>query len=160
MAWIQYTISSIVIYDDSGRVLTSLPLTATGAELSAAFGSLGGSTQDPDWSTFLQELLQSPMLGAAQLGAQAIIGAELPAADGERRERLLRANTALASLPAVLLAAASPGGDPGLFVGAWLILRQASLVSPEIAAAIAQLAVGCHLPEELVRSLGAPGQPP
>jgi hypothetical protein len=113
----------------------------------------------PDWGGFLQQLLQSPMLGAAQLGAEAIIGAELPMANAERTEQLLRAVNALTSLTSGLAVASLPSGDSGLFVGAWLLLREASLVAPEIAAAMAQLATAYSLPEDLIRSLGAPDQP-
>jgi len=112
----------------------------------------------PDWSAFLAALLQSSMLGAAQIGAQQILDAELPSAEGLRLERLRRASTALSSIPAVLLAAAS-SGDPSLFIGAWLILRQAGLVAPEVASGLAQLATAYDLPEDLIRSLGAPDQP-
>lgn len=110
----------------------------------------------PDWPGFLAELLLSPALGAAQISARQILAAELPTADGTRLERLLRASTALNSLPALLLSAASPGGTPELFIGAWLTLRQANLVSPDVASAMSQLAVAYHLPADLIRSLGAP----
>jgi hypothetical protein len=113
----------------------------------------------PDWPGFLAALLQSATFGAAQIGAQQILHDELPTAEGIRQERLLRASTALASLPAVLLAAAQ-SGDPGLFIGAWLSLRQAALVAPDVAAAMAQLATAYNLPADLIRSLGATPQPP
>jgi hypothetical protein len=111
-----------------------------------------------NWPAFLAALLQSATFGAAQIGAQQILDAELPTAEGLRLERLLRASTALASLPAVLLAAAQ-SGDPSLFIGAWLSLRQADLVAPDVATGIAQLATAYNLPEDLIRSLGAPDQP-
>jgi hypothetical protein len=114
---------------------------------------------EPDWGGFLQQLLQSPMLGAAQLGAEAIIGAELPTANAERTEQLLRAVNALTSLTSGLAVASLPSGDSGLFVGAWLLLREASLVAPEIAAAMAQLAAVYHIPQSLIDSLGAPSEP-
>jgi hypothetical protein len=113
----------------------------------------------PDWGGFLQQLLQSPMLGAAQLGAEAIIGAELPTANAERTEQLLRAVNALTGLTSGLAVASLPSGDSGLFVGAWLLLREASLVAPEIAAAMAQLAAVHHIPQSLIDSLGAPDEP-
>jgi hypothetical protein len=114
---------------------------------------------EPDWGGFLQQLLQSPMLGAAQLGAEAIIGAELPTADANRTEQLLRAVNALTSLTSGLAVASLPSGDSGLFVGAWLLLREASLVAPEIASAMTQLAVSYHIPQSLIDSLGAPSEP-
>jgi len=112
----------------------------------------------PDWPAFLAALLQSATFGAAQIGAQQILHDDLPTAEGIRQERLLRASTALSSLPAVLLAAAS-SGDPSLFVGAWLSLRQAGLVTPDVATGLAQLATAYNLPTDLIRSLGAPDQP-
>jgi hypothetical protein len=113
----------------------------------------------PDWGGFLRQLLQSPMLGAAQLGAEAIIGAELPTANAERTEQLLKAVNALTSLTSGLAVASLPSGDSGLFEGAWLLLREASLVAPEIAAAMAQLAAVYHIPQSLIDSLGAPSEP-
>ena len=112
----------------------------------------------PDWPGFQTQLLQSEAFAAARIGARQILEAELPTAEGVRQQRLLRAATALSDIGAVVLAAASQN-DPGLFIGAWLILRQANLVSPEIAAGMAQIATAYHLPPELIRSLGAPDQP-
>ena len=109
----------------------------------------------PDWPGFLAALLQSAEFGAAQIGAQHILHDELPTAEGIRQDRLLRASTALVSLPAVLLAAAQ-SGDPGLFIGAWLSLRQADLVAPGVATGMAQMATAYNLPTDLIRSLGAP----
>lgn len=111
----------------------------------------------PDWNGFQAELLQSATFAAARIGARQILDAELPTADGVRLQRLLRAATALSDIGAVVLAAASQN-DAGLFIGAWLILRQANLVSPEVAAGMAQLATAYHLPADLIRSLGAPEQ--
>ena len=108
----------------------------------------------PDWSGFLSQLLLSPDLAGAQLQAQQMIAEELQTAEGERQQQLLTAYTALNSLPAVL-AAAAPTGGPGLFVDAWLALRQAQLVSPEVAGALAQLAQAHHLPADLIDALVA-----
>jgi hypothetical protein len=41
---------------------------------------------------------------------------------------------------------------------AWISLRQADLVDPEVATGMAQLAAGYNLPQDLIRSLGAPDQ--
>jgi hypothetical protein len=112
----------------------------------------------PDWPAFLAALLQSATFGAAQIGAQQILHDELLTAEGIRQERLLRASTALTSLPAVLLAA-SQSGDPSLFIGAWISLRQAGLVAPDVATGMAQMATAYNLPTDLIRSLGAPEQP-
>jgi hypothetical protein len=112
----------------------------------------------PDWPGFQTQLLQSEAFAAARIGARQILDAELPTAEGLRQQRLLRAATALSDIGAVVLAAASQN-DPGLFIGAWMILRQANLVSPEVAAGMAQIATAYHLPPELIRSLGAPDQP-
>jgi hypothetical protein len=113
----------------------------------------------PNWAGFLQQLLLTPMLAAAQLGAEAIINTELPTANEVRRVQLLRAVNALGSLTGGLAIASLPTGDSGLFVGAWQLLQEASLVAPEIAAAMAQLAAAYHLPQALIDSLGAPDQP-
>ena len=111
----------------------------------------------PDWNGFQAELLQSATFAAARIGARQILDAELPTANGVRLQRLLRAATALSDIGAVVLAAASQN-DAALFIGAWLILRQANLVSPEVAAGMAQLATAYHLPDDLIRALGAPEQ--
>jgi hypothetical protein len=107
----------------------------------------------PDWPRFQAELLQSAPFAAARIGAQQALGLELPTSEGVRQQRLLRASTALSALDAAVLGAAS---DQAPFIRAWLNLRQASLVSPEVAAGMAQLATACHLPPDLIRSLGAP----
>jgi hypothetical protein len=111
----------------------------------------------PDWPGFQTQLLQSEAFAAARIAARQILEAELPTAEGVRLQRLLRAATALSDIGAVVLAAASQN-DPSLFIGAWLILRQANLVSPEVAAGMAQIATDYHLPADLIRSLGAPEQ--
>ena len=108
----------------------------------------------PDWPGFLAALLQSSNFAAAQIQARQIIDAELPAATEVRLERLLVAWTSLTVLSGVLLEAKS--GNTSLFVGAWLKLRQAQLISPDIATAMTELATAHNLPEDLVRSLGAP----
>ena len=152
---------TITITDAIGnRPPIVLGSTASAGEIEAAI-ALYHPPPDPapDWGGFLQQLLQSPMLGAAQLGAEAIIGAELPTANAERTEQLLRAVNALTSLTSGLAVASLPSGDSGLFVGAWLLLREASLVAPEIAAAMAQLAAVYHIPQSLIDSLGAPDEP-
>jgi len=157
-----YSPTTVAITDDIGdRPPIVLPIGASLEEVEQAAAAYHtASLPEPDWPGFLAALLQSAMFGAAQIGAHQILQAELPTATGVRQERLLRASTALVSLPAVLLAAASPGGDPNLFMGAWLILRQASLVSPEVAAGMTQLATAFHLPGDMIRSLGAPNQSP
>jgi hypothetical protein len=111
----------------------------------------------PDWPGFQTQLLQSEAFAAARIGARQILEDELPTAEGVRRQRLLRAATALSDIGAVVLAAASQN-DSSLFIGAWLILRQANLVSPEVAAGMAQIATAYHLPSELILSLGVPDQ--
>jgi hypothetical protein len=108
----------------------------------------------PDWTGFLSQLLLSPDLAGAQLQAQQMIAEELQTAEGERQQQLLTAYTALNSLPAVL-AAAAPTGGPGLFVDAWSALRQAQLVSPQVAGALTELAQAHHLPADLIDALGA-----
>ena len=110
----------------------------------------------PDWPGFLAALLQSSSFAAAQIQARQVIDTELPTATGVRLERLLVAWTSLNVLSGVLLKAES--GDSSLFVGAWLKLRQAQLVSPDIATAMTELATAYNLPEDLIRSLGAPDQ--
>jgi hypothetical protein len=109
----------------------------------------------PDWAGFQTELLQSATFAAARIQARAVLESELPTAEGVRQQRLLRAATALSDIGAVVLAAASQN-NPTLFVGAWLILRQANLVSSEVAIGMTQIATAYHLPEDLIRSLGAP----
>jgi hypothetical protein len=110
-------------------------------------------TPAPDWSGFQAELLQSTSFAAARIGARQALELELPTSEGVRQQRLLRANTALSALDAAVLGAAS---DQAPFIRAWLNLRQASLVSPEVAAGMAQIATACRLPPDLIRSLGAP----
>lgn len=107
----------------------------------------------PDWPGFQAELLQSAPFAAARIGARQALELELPTSEGIRQQRLLRASTALSALDAAVLGAAS---DHAPFVRAWLNLRQANLVSPEVAAGMAQIATACHLPPDLVRSVGAP----
>jgi hypothetical protein len=157
-----YSPTTVTITDDIGdRPPIVLPIGASLEDVEQAAAAYHpASSPNPNWSGFLAELLQSEMFGAAQIGANQILQAELPMATGVRQQRLLRASTALVSLPAVLLAAASPGGDPNLFMGAWLILRQADLVSPEVAAGMTQLATAFYLPGDMIRSLGATAQPP
>lgn len=108
-----------------------------------------------DWRSFQAQLLQSDSFAAALIGAQQILESELPTAEGVRLQRLLRASIALSNIGALVLAA-SAQNDPTLFIGAWLVLRQANLVSPGVATGMAQLATACHLPLDLIRSLGAP----
>jgi len=160
---ISYTANTVTITDEIGnRPPVVLSRNTTPPEQIEAAITLYHPPPDPepDWGGFLQQLLQSPMLGAAQLGAEAIIGAELPTANAERTEQLLRAVNALTSLTSGLAVASMPFGDSGLFEGAWLLLREASLVAPEIAAAMTQLAVSYHIPQSLIDSLGAPVEPP
>ena len=156
-----YAGDSITITDEVGnRPPVVLPLSTPQHEIEAAI-ILYHPPPDPapNWAGFLQQLLVTPTLAAAQLGAEAIIGAELPTANDARRVQLLRAVNALGALTGGLAIASLPAGDPGLFVGAWQLLREASLVAPEIAAAMAQLAAAYHLPQALIDSLGAPDQP-
>ena len=108
----------------------------------------------PDWPGFLAALLQSSNFAAAQIGARYAIDTELPTATGVRLDRLLMAWTSLNVLSGVLLKAES--GDSSLFIGAWLRLRQAQLVSTDIATAMTELAAAHNLPADLIRSLGAP----
>ena len=114
-------------------------------------------TPAPDWSGFQAELLQSAAFSAARLQARYILESELPVAEGVRKQRLLRAATALSDIGAVVLAAASQQ-DPSLFIGAWMILRQAHLVSTEVATGMMQIATAYNLPSNLIQSLGAPEQ--
>lgn len=111
----------------------------------------------PNWPGFQTELLQSATFSAARIQARQILEAELPTAEGVRQQRLLRAATALSDIGAVVLAAASQQ-DASLFIGAWLILRQAHLVSPEVATGMVQIATAYSLPSNLIQSLGAPEQ--
>ena len=115
------------------------------------------SAPPPNWSGFQTELLQSAAFSAARIHARQILDSELPTAEGLRQQRLLRAATALNDIGAVVLAAAAQD-DPGLFIGAWLILRQANLVSPDVAIDMRQIATAYNLPGDLIRSLGAPEQ--
>ena len=110
-------------------------------------------TPAPDWSGFQAELLQSATFSAARIQARLLLESELPIAEGVRQQRLLRAATALSAMDAAVLGAAT---DQAPFIRAWLNLRQAHLVSPEVAAGMAQLATACHLPSNLIQSLGAP----
>jgi hypothetical protein len=107
----------------------------------------------PDWPGFQAELLQSASFAAARIGARQALELELPTAEGVRQQRLLRASTALSALDAAVLGAAS---DQSPFIRAWLNLRKADLVSPDVAAGMAQIATAYHLPSDLIRSLGAP----
>ena len=108
-----------------------------------------------DWVGFQTELLQSATFSAARIQARQIIESELSTAEGVRQQRLLRAATALSDIGAVVLAAASQQ-NPSLFIGAWMILRQAHLVSPEVATGMMQIATAYNLPPNLIQSLGAP----
>jgi hypothetical protein len=118
------------------------------------FFGINGQSQ-ADWQGFQSELLQSAEFAAARIQARQILESELPTAEGVRQQRLLKASTVLSDIGAVVLAAASQN-DPSLFIGAWLILRQASLISPEVAAGMAQIATAYQLPSNLIRALGAP----
>jgi hypothetical protein len=109
----------------------------------------------PDWPGFQAELLQSATFAAARIEARQIVESELPTAEGLRLERLLRASTALSAMDAAVLGAAT---DHKPFIKAWINLRQASLVSPEVAIGMAQIATAYHLPGDLIRALGAPEQ--
>jgi hypothetical protein len=107
----------------------------------------------PNWPGFQAELLQSASFAAARIGARQALELELPKSEGVRQQRLLRASTALSAIDAAVLGAAT---DQNPFIRAWLNLRQAHLVSPEVAAGMAQIATAYHLPPDLIRSLGAP----
>jgi hypothetical protein len=126
---------------------------ATTEEAELFFG-INGQIQ-ANWQGFQTALLQSAEFAAARLLAQQILESELPAAEGVRQQRLLKASTVLADIGAIVLAAGERN-DPNLFIRAWLILRQADLVSPEVAAGMAQIATACNLPADLIDSLGAP----
>ena len=110
----------------------------------------------PNWTGFLAELLQSVTFEASRLGALQIIQSEISSAEGTRRDRLLKASTALNNLGAILLAAGNENYGPDLFIGAWLSLRQAGLIAPEVAIGMTQLATTFNMPPDLIRSLGAP----
>jgi hypothetical protein len=110
----------------------------------------------PDWPGFLTAIQSSPDLAAALRGAKLIVNNEVDTATGERKSRLLLAYMALESLSTVLLASRDPESGPELFRGAWIRLRRAELVSPEVSIAMTQLATFYNLPENLIRSLNAP----
>jgi len=110
----------------------------------------------PNWTGFLAELRQSVSFEASRLGALQIIQSEISTAEETRRDRLLKASTALNNLGAILLAAGNENYGPDLFIGAWLSLRQAGLIAPEVAIGMAQLATTYNMPPDLIRSLGAP----
>ena len=144
-------------YDPATQILKSCaPYLLNGEVFNTIAAPIPASA--PDWSGFQAELLQSATFAAARIEARQILDSELPTAEGVRLQRLLRAATALSDIGAVVLAAASQN-DPSLFIGAWLILRQANLVSPEVAIGMTQIATAYHLPADLIRSLGAPEQP-
>jgi hypothetical protein len=161
---IYYTQTSIVVTDDTdaGRPPLVLPLpgefTAEAiAAIEAAIAAyLPLLPADPDWAGFLSQLLDHPGLAAAMLGAEQLIAAELPTAAPVRREQLLVASTVLRALPAVLVAAAGSGG-PALFLSGWQSLQAASLVNPDVAAAIAAVARSHALPGDVIAVLE--GQP-
>jgi hypothetical protein len=153
MAWARYTDTSVVAYDDLGNVVTTLPRSATDYEVAAAFKAIDQANQEPNCAGFQVELLQSAAFSAARIEARQILDSELPRAENVKRDQLLRASTVISDLGAVVLATASQQ-DPTLLIGAWLILRQADLVSPDVAAGMAQIATAYHLPSQLIRAFG------
>jgi hypothetical protein len=153
MAWARYTDTSIIFYDDLGDVAATLPISATSNEVAAAFKAIHQADQEPNWTGFQVELLQSAAFSAARIEARQILDSELPRAENVKRDRLLRAATVISDLGAVVLATASQQ-DPTLLIGAWLILRQADLVSPDVAGGMAQIATAYHLPPQLIRAFG------
>jgi hypothetical protein len=126
-------------------------------EQAESFFEINGQTQ-ADWQGFQTALLQSAEFAAARIQAQQIIQSELRTAEGTRQQRLLRAATALNDIGAIVLAAGEQN-NPTMFIGAWLILRQANLVSVDVATGMEQIAIACNLPADLIDSLGAPDQP-
>jgi len=89
----------------------------------------------PDWDTFKHELLSSADVNAA-------LAAAAPSAPA-----------AVLSLPAALMQVAS-GGDTSDFRAAWLQLRRLDLVPQPLLDKLAELAQQCHLPAEIVRTIG------
>ena len=97
------------------------------------------STPEPqpasDWDTFKRELLSSADVNAA-------LAAAAPSAPA-----------AVLALPAALMQAASGGGSSD-FLAAWLQLRRLDLVPQPLLDQLSALAQQCHLPAEIVRTLG------
>lgn len=160
MASIRYNRANSLIHilNDMDSVLATLPITAAPDEVAAAFNAANPETSSPppDWPGFQAELLQSAGFAAARIEARQIVESERLTAEGLRLERLLRASTALSAIDAAVLGAAT---DRQPFIQAWLYLRQARLVSPEVAIGMTQIATAHHLPADLIRALGAPEQP-
>jgi len=50
--------------------------------------------------------------------------------------------------------ALSTGGDSGDFRACWLMLRRLDLVPQEVLDEVTAAATACHLPQELIGSLG------
>ena len=89
----------------------------------------------PDWSSFKSAMLSSPGVNAALVAA-------MPSAP-----------SAVLALPAALMAL-STGGDSADFRACWLMLRRLDLVPQDVLDEVAAAATACHLPLELIGSLG------
>ena len=89
----------------------------------------------PDWATFKSAMLSSTTVNGALVAA-------MPAAP-----------SAVMALPAALMALSS-GGDSGDFRACWLMLRRLDLVPQEVLNEVTAAATACHLPQELIGSLG------
>ena len=95
----------------------------------------------PDWDTFKRALLSSADVNAA-------LAAAAPSAPA-----------AVLALPAALMLAAS-GGDTSDFRAAWLQLRRLDLVPESLLDQITALAQSCHMPAEIVRTIGGDNDTP
>ena len=89
----------------------------------------------PDWSSFKSAMLSSATVNAALVAA-------MPSAP-----------SAVMALPAALMAL-STGGDSADFRACWLMLRRLDLVSQDVLDEVTAAATACHLPLELIGSLG------
>jgi len=161
---ILYTPTTIVVTDDTSPnrppLVLALPAEFTAAAIAGIEAAIAAylppPPAEPDWAGFLRQLLDDPGLAAAMLAAEQLIAAELPTAAPVRREQLLVASTVLRALPAVLVAAAGSAG-PALFLSGWQSLQAASLVDPDVAAAIAAVARAHALPADVVAVLEGSG---
>lgn len=92
----------------------------------------------PDWSGFKAAILTSEELNAALVAA-------MPSAP-----------TAVLALPSALMAVAE-GRSPDDFRACWLQLRRLDLIPQPALDQVATLASDCHLPADLIGSLGGGG---